>query len=125
MKEIVAKTYFYFLLKKLPTPYFRTIMIFCGFTVLHFFIIFEIFPLPEWLDPFRITKIPIRNYIAGAFFFGLIFLILSFCFKRKDIAKYSFTERQMKYFMPKMLLYFVFLFITLIILSTMHLRDKW
>ena len=124
MEELVAKTYSYFLLKKLPTPYFRTIMVFCGFAILHFFIFCGIFSLPASFNPFSMSKIPIKNYFTGAIFLGAIYFIFCLIFKEKDIKKYLFTEKQLKYFMPKMLLYFVFLFTTLIILSTIHLRNK-
>ena len=125
MEEIIAKTYYYFLRKKLPTPYFRTIIIFCGFTILHCFVLFEIFPFPKYFNPFRMSKIPIENYIAGLIFLGLIYSIFTIIFKKKQLEKYSFTESQIKYFMPKMFLYFVLLFAAIIILSTMHLREKW
>lgn len=125
MKKKVALIYAYFSLKKLPTPYFRTIMVITGFIVMLLFLLYTLLPIPKYLSPFGMNKEPIKNYIYGGLFIGMLYFIISFVFKKKYLEQYSFTEKQIKNSVWYMLSYFLILFLLIFIFSILHIRNKW
>lgn len=125
MKKIVALVYAYFSLKKLPAPYFRTIMVFAGLIIFHFFLLYAIFPIPKSLSPFGMNKIAIKNYISGGIFFGVLYFIIAFIFNKKILEGYSFSEKQLKIGIRKLLIYFIILFFLIFLISILHVRNRW
>jgi hypothetical protein len=125
MKKIIASTYCYFLLKKISMPYFRTIIIYTGLLMVHFILIYIIFPIPNSLNPFGLYKKEIKNWIPTGIILIISFMGFSLIFKKKDLGQYSFTENETRIYLRKVLIYFLILFCAMIILSTLHIREKW
>ena len=124
MTKLIASLYKYFCFKKLPQPYFRTIIIFSFIGILFYFFLYALFPIPWKFNPFGMNKLPISNYVSGGLFLGAIYLIISLIFKKKNLEQYSFTETELKKSFRNILLIFIFLFCLIMVLSVLHVRDK-
>ena len=125
MKKIVALTYCYFYSRKLPTPYFRTIMTFVVLIIFQFLVLYAIFPIPRDFIPFGMNKTIIGNYLFGSICFGILYFIVSSLFKKKSLEQFSFTEKQAKKCLVNLGIYFVILVLAIITSSALHLRNKW
>ena len=125
MKKIVAQTYAYFICRKISMPYFRTMMIFVGLIMFHFILIYVIFPIPQSLNPIRSGKSELVNWVSASIFLGLLYLLVSLIYKKRDLQQYTFTKAESTASLRKLLVYFIILFATICIVSTLHLRDKW
>lgn len=125
MRRRVALMYGYFRLKNLSIPYFRTVMVFSGVLTFHFFLIYAIFPIPIYFTPFGVSKVPIINYAIALLWFGILYLIFSLLFRKRDLESYSFTENELKKGSLKLFLYFVFLFLLTFIFSMINVRMLW
>lgn len=125
MKRLVALVYTYFCYKKLPGPYFRTIIFFAGFTIYHFFLIYAIFPIPKTLSPFGMYKIPIKNYVSGGIFLGSLYILLALVFDRNNLQKYLFNKEELQIGVRKLLIYFIILFFLIFLSSILHIRERW
>ncbi len=124
MTKIMASIYKYFLFKKLPSPYFRTIIFFSFLVILFYFLLYGIFPIPHNFSPFGMNKVPILNYVSGGLFLGLIYLVISMLFKKSDLDQYIFTETELKKNARNIILIFVILFCLIMTLAIFHVRDK-
>lgn len=122
--KLIASLYKYFCFKKLPSPYFRTIIFFSFLVILFYFVLYAIFPIPHNFSPFGMNKIPILNYISGGLFLGIIYLIISMVFKKKDLEQYTFTETELKKSARIIILIFIFLFCLIMTLAVLHVRNK-
>jgi hypothetical protein len=122
--KIIASLYKYFCFKKLPTPYFRTIIFFSFIAILFYFFLYAIFPIPEKFNPFGMNKLPILNYVSGGLFFGAIYLGISIVFKKTDLEQYSFSETELKKSIRNIFLFFIFLFCLIMTLGVLQVRDK-
>ena len=125
MKKIVAIVYAYFSLKKFPAPFFRTVMVFAGLIIFHFFLIYAIFPIPKSLSPFGMNKLAINNYISGGIFFGILYFVIASIFNKKILEGYSFTTEELKIGMRNLLIYFIILFFLIFFISIFHVRNIW
>jgi len=125
MKKIIAFLYAYFCFKKLPAPYFRTIMAFIGIIIFPFFLLYAIFPIPDYLNPFGMSKMPINNYAFGVIFIGILYLIISSFLNKINLNSYSFSEEQLKRGSRKLLIYLISLFLLIFVLSILHVRNIW
>ena len=124
MTKIMASIYKYFSFKKLPSPYFRTIIFFSFLVILIYFLLYAIFPIPHNFSPFGMNKIPILNYISGGLFLGLIYLVISIAFKKKDLDRYTFTETELRKSARNIIFIFVLLFCLIMTLAIFHVREK-
>ena len=124
MIKIIASIYKYFCFKKLPSPYFRTIIFFSFIAISFYFFFYAIFPIPEKFSPFGMNKLPILNYVSGGLFLGAIYLVLSLRFKKKDLEQYSFTDIELKRGFRNIILFFIVLFCLIMTLGILHVRDK-
>lgn len=124
MTKIIASLYKYFSFKRLPSPYFRTIIFFSFLVILIYFVLYGIFPIPHNFNPFGMTKIQISNYISGGLFLGMIYLVLSMIFKEKDLKQYTFTDTQLEKSARNIILIFIFLFCLIMTLAVLHVRDR-
>jgi hypothetical protein len=76
MKKLVATIYQYFVFRKLPSPYFRTISLIVFFIMLITLILYGAFPIPKGWMPFSISKRESDNYFYTALFTPLLVLVL-------------------------------------------------
>ena len=124
MTKIVASLYKYFSLKELPSPYFRTLILLSFFVILLFFLLYGVTPIPHDYNPFGFGKSYNRNFISGGLFLGLIYLILSVIFRKKDLDQYSFSDTELKYNLRKIIIVFVILFCLIMILAFFNIRGR-
>ena len=125
MKRLAALIYKQYTFRNIPDAYFRLVMTLTGFVILHLSLLFVFFPLPFYLNPFGINKVPIINYVYGGIFVGLLYFIFSLVFKKKDLEKYSFTEDQVKSCKRKIIIYFLILLLLLAAGLILHVRNRW
>lgn len=125
MKRLVALIYRQYTFRNIPDAYFRLVMTLTGFVVLHLSLLFVFFPLPFYLNPFGVNKVPIINYVYGGIFVGLLFFFFSLIFKKKDLEKYSFAEDQLKSCKRNIVIYFLILLLLLALGLILHVRDRW
>jgi hypothetical protein len=125
MKKFAVALYQYFLIRKLPTPYFRTIMVMVGFIMLHTFLLFSIFPIPETLSPFGNSKIQVKNWIPTAIFIGILYLILCLLFKKSYLEKYSFSDIQRKRHLKRLAIYSIIIAALIVLCSLYHIKNIW
>ena len=125
MKKIVALIYKQYSFRNIPDAYFRSLMTLIGFFILHLSLLFIFFPLPFYLNPFDINKTPIVNYVYFGICTGLLYLVVSLTFKKKDLEKYSFTEDQLKACKRNIVIYFFILLLLLLVGLILHVRDRW
>ena len=125
MLKIISLIYAQFVFRKIPTPYFRTIMTLIGYFIFHFLLLFVYFPIPNYLNPFAIDKIPIVNYFYGAILIAFMYLIISRYLNKKQLGTFSFTGEQIKVCSRNMILYFILLLILLALGLLFHIRDMW
>lgn len=125
MKKIVALVYLYFISKELPAPFFRTIIVFSGLIIFHFFLLYAIFPIPKYLSPFGMNKLAINNYISGGVCFAILYIIIATIFNKKILERYSFSREQLKIGMRNLVVYFVILFFLIFLISLFNIRDRW
>lgn len=124
MTKIIASLYRYFSFKRLPSPYFRTIIFFSFLVILFYFVLYGISPIPHNFNPFGMNEIPISNYISGGLFPGMIYLIISMIFKEKDLRQYTFTDTELKKSVRDIIVIFIFLFCLIMALAILHVRDR-
>ena len=125
MNRFAVALYQYFLIRKLPTPYFRTIMVLVGFFMLHTFLLFSIFPISETLSPFGNSKMQIKNWIPTGIFIGVLYLILSLVFKKSYLERHSFPDKQRKRYLHILTIYSVTIAASIVLCSVYHVRNKW
>lgn len=125
MKEIVALVYKYFCAKKLPTPYFRTIMVFSGLIIIHLILLYAIFPIPNSLNPFGASKNDIENWIPTGIVLFIIYFTVSFVYKKNALKNYYFNKNQIKKTMRNILLYFIIILFLIFLASFFHIRNAW
>jgi hypothetical protein len=124
MKNL-ALIYKYYYSKKLPQPYFRTIMTVIGFLVMIVSIFFSIFPLPLYFNPFGISKKKIVDYGYGIIFIAILYFIISTKVKKKYLEEYFFTEKQIKNCGRYIIILFCILFCILFGAIILQIRNKW
>jgi hypothetical protein len=124
MKNIVALIFIYFSNKNMSIPHFRTIMVFSGFFILHLFLIYKFFSIPNSLNIFGSNKSEIKNWLPIGALLACVFLVLSLCFKKRDLEKYSFTRIEINVGIRNMLIYFCTLLILIVVISTFHIHER-
>jgi len=124
MKNL-ALIYKYYYYKKLPQPYFRTIMTVIGFLIMLVSIFFSIFPLPLHFNPFGIGKKTIVDYGYGLIFITILYFIISRIVKKEYLEEYFFTERQIKNCGRYIIILFCILFCILFSAIILQIRHKW
>jgi len=125
MRRFAVALYQYFLIRKLPTPYFRTIMVLIGFFMLHIFLLFSIFPIPESLNPFGNNKMQIKNWIPTGIFIALLYLVLFLVFKKSYLERHSFPDKQRKMILHILTIYSITITALIVLCSVYHVRYKW
>ena len=124
MTKLIASLYKYFCYKNLDQPYFRAIIFFSFIGVLFFFLLNAVLPLPHELNPFEMSKTRISNYVSGGLFLGLIYIVISMIYKKKNLDQYSFSEKELKKGARNIIFIFIFLFCLIMILAIFHVRNK-
>ncbi len=124
MKKFAVALYSYFKKKKLPTPYFRTMMVLIGFIMLHLFAIDSVLRLPGYLNPFGMGKTQIVSWISGGIFIGIVYLILSLAFKKKYLEQYLITDRQRKNRLYILTIYSISLAVLIVLGAVFRFRNK-
>lgn len=125
MKRFAIALYQYFLIRKLPTPYFRTIMVLVGFCMLHAFLLFSIFPISGTLSPFGSSKMQIKNWIPTGIFIALLYTIFSLVFKKSYLERHSFPDEQRKRYLHILTIYSFTLAAVMVLCSVYHVRNMW
>jgi hypothetical protein len=124
MKKIAIALYQYFLIRKLPTPYFRTIMVLVGFCLLHAILLFSILPIPQNLSPFGNNKREIRNWIPTGIFIGILYLILSLIFRKSYLGKKLLAEKERKRHLHFLTIYIIIIAVILVLCSIYRFKIR-
>jgi len=125
MTRAIASLYQYFCFKKMTSPYFRTIIACSGIVMFLFLLLIATFPIPLSFDFFGHSKSPLQNYISGALLLGLCYFVISAFFRKEQLEKYSFTEKQLRLSVRYFSFTVLIIFFLIMTISIFHIRDKW
>lgn len=117
MKKQLSLIYQYYLLTGLPKPYMATLFLEVLFITIHFSIFLEIISkinLAKKWTFFNSDLFQNRLIVFLGFLILVIFLIL---YKKEKLLEYHFEKNELKRGISILLIYFGFLFITLLVLQ--------
>ena len=121
MKKIIALIYQSYEMRKLRTPYFNALMTIingiCIISALVWGNLHARFP-----KRFPFSKDNGINLIVAGIYIIFLFVLLSSAFKKKDLQKYFFAEKQLKGVTFSLIIYFSLLM--LLLLTVLILRAK-
>jgi hypothetical protein len=121
MKRIIALIYQSYVARKLYTPYIKALMTLIGGVLIILAIFFGLLNI-SFLNPFTISNKGGINLLVGGLFVCLMLIVFSSVYRRRDLARYHFTQRQLRQVTIYITVYFLTLILLLLI--TLILRAK-
>src|SRR5438105_6913145 len=103
---IIYRQYVY---RKIPAPYFRTIMTVVGLSFLHIAQLVLLFNLPTYYILPRITNndTGIVKYLLGVIYFGVLILILYKIIDKEKVLSIEVSDREIKKVKRALIIYFI------------------
>jgi len=121
MKKIIALIYQSYEMRKLRTPYFNALMAIIGGILIISGLAWG-FLHTRFPNNFPFSNDNVINLIAVSVYTFLLLGLFSLAFKKKDLQKYHFAEKQLKRTTFFLIIYFSVLMLLLI--TTLLLRAK-
>jgi hypothetical protein len=116
---IIYRQYVY---RKIPTPYFRTIMTVIGLLFLHIVHTALLFNLPTYFILPRLTDNDSSTvkYLMGAAYFGILILIFYKVISKEKVLNIEVSESEIKKGKRVLIIYFIVDIVLLILLVIFH-----